>query len=119
MRRLFFTFARGPPGLGLLLIRVLTGSGVVAHSLVMLHGELRVGPQVLAALLSLLGLSLVVGFWTPLAGGLIALGALWDGLAHPAARYYALVVGVLGVALALLGPGAWSVDARLFGWKRL
>jgi putative oxidoreductase len=119
LRRLFFTFASGPPGLGLLLIRVLTGSAVVVHSLAMLHGELRIGPLVLTAFFSVLGLSLVLGFWTPLAAGLIALSALWDGLAHPAARYYALVVGVLGVALALLGPGAWSVDARLFGWRRV
>jgi hypothetical protein len=21
--------------------------------------------------------------------------------------------------LALLGPGAWSIDARLFGWRRI
>jgi hypothetical protein len=25
----------------------------------------------------------------------------------------------LGVTLAMLGPGAWSVDARLFGRKRI
>ena len=29
------------------------------------------------------------------------------------------MLGTLGVALALLGPGGWSVDARLFGWKRI
>jgi hypothetical protein len=28
-------------------------------------------------------------------------------------------VGTIAVALALLGPGAWSADARIFGWKRL
>ena len=25
----------------------------------------------------------------------------------------------MGAALELVGPGAWSVDARLFGWKRI
>ena len=29
------------------------------------------------------------------------------------------LLGALGAALAMLGPGAWSVDARLFGRKRI
>jgi hypothetical protein len=119
VRRLFFTFANGPPGIGLLLIRLVVGTAVLAHVVTILRNEPPLGLVLLAASFSCLGLLLVVGFWTPVAGGLIALGALWDAFAHPADRYYSVMVAVLGLALALLGPGAWSVDARIFGWKRL
>jgi len=30
-----------------------------------------------------------------------------------------LLLGTAAVALAMLGPGLWSIDARLFGWKRI
>ncbi len=29
------------------------------------------------------------------------------------------MLGVLGAVLAMVGPGAWSIDARLFGRKRI
>jgi hypothetical protein len=29
------------------------------------------------------------------------------------------LLGILGISLAMLGPGAWSVDALLFGRKRI
>jgi hypothetical protein len=30
-----------------------------------------------------------------------------------------LLAGTIAAGLAMLGPGRWSVDARLFGWKRI
>jgi putative oxidoreductase len=41
----------------------------------------------------------------------IILGASIDG--RPAA------LAVIGLSLAMLGPGSWSIDARLFGRKRI
>jgi uncharacterized membrane protein YphA (DoxX/SURF4 family) len=84
-----------------------------------LRGEPPLAVALFALFLIGLGLLLIAGFWTPVAASLITLTALWDAFAHPADRPYSLMIGVLGLALALLGPGAWSVDARLFGWKRL
>lgn len=72
------------------------------------------------ALLSLAaGLLLLVGLWTPVAGVLAATAAGWHGVALPLDVRADALLGMLGIALVLLGPGAWSVDARLFGWKRL
>ena len=67
-----------------------------------------------------LGILLLLGLWTPVAGTLAALAALWVAYADPSSHggYYALLA-TLGVALALLGPGAWSVDARLFGRRHI
>lgn len=54
--------------------------------------------------------------------GLVALEEAWKVLSlHPSLGQSALIhvfLAVLAVGLAMLGPGAWSVDARLFGRKR-
>jgi uncharacterized membrane protein YphA (DoxX/SURF4 family) len=57
--------------------------------------------------------------WTPIAGALVAASELWialRGIDHP--RGPILLVAI-GVAITVLGPGAWSIDARLFGRRRL
>jgi putative oxidoreductase len=68
------------------------------------------------------GTFLLVGFWTPVIGTLIALDEVWIAISHYAAQlqdsWIHLLGGVLSVCMAMLGPGAWSVDARLFGRKR-
>ena len=84
--------------------------------------ELLAGPPpgaVLFQALSIgLGLFLLAGLWSPVAGALVAAEALWNALSsgHP---WCWIMVATLGAALVLIGPGAWSIDARLFGWKRL
>lgn len=119
MRRLFSSFAGGLPGIGLLLLRLLTGTDVAVHSTTVLRGGPSLGHGLFAGVFAALALLLVAGLWTPLAAMVVAVGSLWAAFGHPADLCYFLIVGVPSLALALLGPGAWSVDAHLFGWKRL
>jgi len=44
---------------------------------------------------------------------------LWKILTLPGDKWVWLLLGTISVAVAMLGPGLWSVDARLFGWKRV
>lgn len=119
MRRLFSNFATGAPGLGLLLFRLTAGIGLVAHGVLALRGVLPLGPVLLYVLTIGIGLLLLVGLWTPVAGTILAILALWHTFLHASNPWTCVLMGILGVGLALLGPGAWSVDARLFGWKRI
>jgi len=65
------------------------------------------------------GLLLLAGFWTPIAGVLLAVIEIWSAFTHPHDPWSYILLATLGAALAMLGPGAWSLDARLFGWKRI
>ena len=62
---------------------------------------------------------LLIGLGTPVAGSVDA--AIQVGIMILAKRYDSsyLVAAALGLALAMLGPGAWSLDARVFGRKRI
>ena len=62
---------------------------------------------------------LMAGLWTPIAGAMLAALELWNVLAKRGDLWTSVLLATLGAALALLGPGLWSVDARLFGWKRI
>ena len=119
MRRLFSTFAHGAPGLGLLLLRLAVGMALASHAVIALRNGPPVGPTVLNALAGIVGILLLVGLWTPVAGTLLAVAASLSAVMHPDDPWNCIFLGALGAALALVGPGAWSVDAYLFGWKRI
>jgi hypothetical protein len=62
---------------------------------------------------------LLIGLWTPLAGVLIAVAELGLAVLHPAEPWMNVHFAAIGAALAMLGPGSCSVDARLFGRKQI
>jgi len=64
------------------------------------------------------GLLLFAGLWTPVAGA-VALIEISQILRVDEDPLVCLLSAVIAGGLAMLGSGRWSVDARLFGWKRI
>jgi putative oxidoreductase len=120
MQRLFSTFASGWPGAGLLLMRLVVGIAMIDCGVARLWNDpTTITLTVLSVLEIGAGLLLLAGLWTPVAGTLVAGLEVWKIiLTHGNPSIY-VPLGTLGAALAMLGPGAWSIDARLFGRKRI
>jgi putative oxidoreductase len=118
MRRVSSTFADRLPSLGLLLLRVVVATTLIARCVQLANGASlqTITPHVIA---SGAGLLLLAGLWTPIAGAIVAVIELLIAFSHSHDPWVSVFLASLGVALALMGPGAWSVDARLFGWKRI
>ena len=89
-------------GAALLYCVAATGGGTVA------------APQVIGALA---GILLIAGLWTPVAGVVTACAEAWVAFAYSGHPGIPAALAVLGLTLALIGPGEWSVDARLYGRK--
>ena len=119
MQRLFSTFARGWPGVGLLLLRVAAGSSLIARSILVLENTPTFGTGFLQLFIATAGLLLIAGLWTPIGAAVMVLLELWRIISRHGDPASDVLLCVLALAIALLGPGAWSVDARLFGWKRI
>ena len=117
MQRLFSTFPSSWPGCGLLILRLAaaaaTGSSAFSTPLSGLSGT------VFQSLASATGTLLVVGLWTPVAGLLQVGVELTDGFSRGTLGISQLILSALGLGLAMIGPGAWSLDAHLFGRKQI
>ena len=119
MQRLFSTFANGWPGFGLLLQRFVLGIALLFHGTALLRGTSAVGLIVPELTGSVLGLFILAGLWTPAVGMLVAVVQVWIAVTGTGDQSVSIILAVLGGTLAMIGPGAWSIDARLFGRKHI
>jgi putative oxidoreductase len=119
LQRLFSTFAGGVPGIGLLLQRLITAAALGWTVFASVHGMPHGVPVALLLIDGVAGLLLLVGLWTPIAGAVIACCELWIAGSGSGNFWLPLVLATLGGTLAMVGPGALSVDALLFGRKEI
>jgi putative oxidoreductase len=118
MQRLFSTFPNSWPGTGLLILRLAVGLSAlgVLHVTGQFAGMATASVTCAAVLV---GAFLWIGLCTPLsalAGAVMQFGVM--ELEHRCSLS-SVIAAAAGVALAMLGPGAWSLDAWLFGRKRI
>jgi putative oxidoreductase len=119
VQRLFSTFPEGWPGTGLLFLRAAAAIPVVQYGIAGLLTTPLLGHLILQLMATGAAALLLVGFWTPVAGVLLAVAEIFLAFSHSHDPWIHILLGTLGAGLAMLGPGAWSVDARLFGRKRI
>jgi uncharacterized membrane protein YphA (DoxX/SURF4 family) len=123
LQRLFSTFPNGWPGVGLLLLRLGVGAALVFPGVEGLLGSPGTAGAFVQDLIEMLGgIFLLAGLWTPAVGAVVVLNELLVGISlYPVrqeAGWHHIFLAVLTASVAMLGPGAWSIDARLFGRKR-
>jgi putative oxidoreductase len=124
VQRLFSTFPDSWPGLGLLLLRV----GLSSHLIFIAISDLSARSSEPIALTTCLaaavgGIFLLAGLWTPIMGALVAIDELLTALLlHSPGQEHMwthICLALISTSVAMLGPGAWSIDARLYGRRRL
>jgi uncharacterized membrane protein YphA (DoxX/SURF4 family) len=125
VQRLFTAFPSGAPGLGLLLLRVAVALALFEEGAAgLLEGAVGTSAWFVGALAAVAGVLLILGLVTPVSGAMGAAAAAslaLSALAPPtrSGMGVSTSVALAAAALALIGPGAFSVDAALFGRREI
>jgi len=117
VQRLFSTFPNSWPGAGLFILRLAAVFSLLGVDMTSGLGD--VTTVLLRCVAIAAAVLLLLGFGTPFAA--VGEAVIQVGIMALDGRYNssAVISTALGVALAMLGPGAWSLDARMFGRKRI
>ena len=124
LKRFFSRFPDGAAGLGLLLLRATLSITVIIQGgfCLLERGNTSIWTQVFGIGTIVAGTALLLGFLTPLSAFLVFLGSaisIFFSLQSTDPNLVALRFMVFSIAIILLGPGAFSLDARLFGRREI
>jgi len=101
------------------LLRLLAGGALINGGIAATSAGSYTGPVVLQIGGAAAGLLILGGLWTPVVGVLAGMVEAWIAFTQPGTQSLAIMLAGLGISLAMIGPGAWSIDARLYGRKQL
>jgi hypothetical protein len=119
VRRFISNFIGGRPAFGLVLIRAAAGAALITTAGERIYSGGPIGLLILGIFTIADGVLLAVGLWTALAGFLALALSISDALIYRESLYPAILLSCMGAGVAFIGPGALSIDAWLFGLKRI
>jgi uncharacterized membrane protein YphA (DoxX/SURF4 family) len=119
MHRASSTFADRLPSHGLLLLRVIVATALMARCLQLERNGASLHTIAPHAIAAAAGFFVLFGLWNSVAGVILAISESLIAFSQAHDPWLSVLLAGVGVALALLGPGNWSADARRSGWKRI
>lgn len=117
LQKLFSAFPNGLPGVGLLLLRAFVSVLIALTVFDTAHASAGPVAWVVAGVSFAIAVCLLAGFMTPLIAATIVTGGIVLAVSNTVP--VRLEVIILAVVIALLGPGAFSLDARMFGRREI
>jgi putative oxidoreductase len=119
VRRFISNFVGGWPALGLLLIRISAGAALITDGKERVYPGQHFGLLTLGVFTIADGVLMTAGLFTPLAGSFALVLSVSDFLLNHEGPCPAILLACIGAGVAFVGPGACSIDAWLFGMKRI